>query len=85
MSAPERGTREYEWWSAGAHAEAAARKEGRSAAGLNVLSLVDAFAEHHHGMSETEIAGAVLRIYGVPLPLRERLRLAARILRGAWR
>lgn len=61
-SIPARGTREYEWWLAGAEAEAAARKEGRSMAGLAVRDLVDAFAENFPDMTEVDIAREVHHI-----------------------
>ncbi|WP_435215890.1 hypothetical protein [Streptomyces sp. bgisy034] len=79
---PKRGTREYEWWSAGAHAEADARREGRSKAGLGVLSFVDALAEHHHEMDDAEIAATTFSIYALAgQPLRARMRYALWVLR----
>lgn len=81
--APKRGTPEYEWWMAGATAEAALRREGRSKAGLDVMSLADALAEHHHEMDHTTIATTIFRIYGLAgQPLSARLRLALWIVRG---
>jgi hypothetical protein len=83
MTIPERGTREYEWWSAGAHAEAAARREGRTKAGLDVLSFVDGLAEHWHECDERDIARIVFRVFGFGgQPLRARARLALWVLRN---
>jgi hypothetical protein len=75
---PRRGTREYEWWTAGALAEAKAQLEGRSTAGLSVLSLVDAFAENRPTLNEAQIAAGVFRIFagGRSRSLWCRLRLA---------
>jgi hypothetical protein len=61
---PARGTREYQWWMAGAEAEAAARKEGRSTAGLEVRDAVDALAEHYPQMSQADIAAWLSHVYG---------------------
>lgn len=81
--APKRGTPEYTWWSAGAHAEVDARRDGRSKAGLQVRSLVDAIAEHRHEMDEAQIATDVFSIYTLAgQPFRTRLRLALWVLRN---
>ncbi|MGW5737003.1 MULTISPECIES: hypothetical protein [Streptomyces] len=82
MRIPQRGTLEYQWWSAGAHAEAEARREGRTKAGLNVRSFVDGLAEHHP-YDERDIAYYVFSVFGLAgQPLRARIRLALWTLRG---
>ncbi|MCX5601610.1 hypothetical protein OOK29_26010 [Streptomyces phaeochromogenes] len=81
---PERGTPEHRWWVAGAEAEAAARRAGRSKAGLQVLSLADALAKHHQAMDEAEIAATIFRICALPgTGYRHRVRLSLWILHGA--
>ncbi|MGW1039341.1 hypothetical protein [Streptomyces sp. NPDC002547] len=84
-SIPQRGTREYTWWSAGAQAEAQARREGRSKAGLEVRGYVDAIAEHRHEMDHADIAFNVFAVFGLAgqsfRPLRARARLALWVLR----
>ncbi|WP_416983539.1 hypothetical protein [Streptomyces sp. T028] len=82
MSIPKRGTREYDWWTAGAIAEAEARREGRSKAGLDVLSYVDAVAEHRPDRDHVDIALDVFSIFGLAgQSLRSRLRFAVWVLR----
>jgi len=73
---PDRDTREYEWWLAGATAEVEARKEGRSKPGLQVRSFVDGLAEHYGELDEAQIAAFVFKVYTAGLPLRIRIRLA---------
>ncbi|SFF11299.1 hypothetical protein SAMN05216251_108209 [Actinacidiphila alni] len=71
---PARGTPEYRWWMAGAEAEAAARKEGRSKAGLAVRDLVDGLAEHQPDMTEADIAALVAYVFGAtetPIPTQQ--------------
>jgi hypothetical protein len=78
---PAYGTRDYRLWEAGALAEVHARKEGRSAAGLEVLSYVDALARTRPGrddLSESEIATRVFYVYTAGLPFWRRVRLAWR-------
>lgn len=80
---PQHGTQEYTWWSRGAHAEADARKEGRSEAGLKVRSWVDGLAQHSPHLDEVGIATRTYLIYVLAgRPLRKRLRLALWVLRG---
>jgi len=73
---PARGTREYDWWYAGAHAEVDARKEGRSSHGLDMVNFMDALAKHKHELSQAQMAAYVFRVYTADLPLWKRIRLA---------
>lgn len=84
MQAPPRqGTPEYTWWSRGAHAEAAARDEGRSTAGLKMRSWADALAQCNHELDEQGIATRTFSVYVVGgAPLVKRLLLALWVLRG---
>lgn len=82
MAVPTAGTPEYTWWLAGANDEAHARRDGRSADGLQVLDLVDGLAEHHHEMDSAEIAATTAWIILTGQPLRTRLKLALRLLKG---
>lgn len=80
---PAKGTEAYGWWRAGAQAEAQARREGRSKAGLEVRSFVDAVAESHREQSTADIATLTYSIYVLAgMPLRQRARRAWRVLRG---
>lgn len=80
---PTPGTREYQWWIAGAEAETAARKEGRSTAGLAVRDLVDGLAENYQHLSEAGIAAMVYDICALATMTRWQRALAAvRVLRG---
>ncbi len=73
---PKYNTPEYEWWLAGATAEAAAFSEGRSEAGLRVRDFVDTLAEHRQHLDEVQIAAITFQIYIADLPLWRRIRLA---------
>jgi hypothetical protein len=85
MEIPKRGTPEYGWWAAGAEAEAQSRLEGRSKAGRDVTSFVDALAEHHHEMDYADIAVYVFGVFGLTerrfRTLWARTRLALWVLR----
>lgn len=85
MDAPKYGTPEYRLWAAGAVAEAKARREGRSKAGLNVLDYVDALAEHRSEMDHADIAFNVFAVFGLAdlsfRSFRDRARLALWVLR----
>ncbi|QFR00730.1 hypothetical protein F9278_36250 [Streptomyces phaeolivaceus] len=86
MEAPKYGTAEYRLWAAGAEAEAKARREGRSKAGLEVLGYVDALAEHRSEMDHTDIAFRVFAVFGLAGlafdSWRARARLALWVLRN---
>jgi hypothetical protein len=86
VEAPRYGTPEYRLWAAGAEAEAKARREGRSKAGRDVESFVDALAEHHHEMDHADIACWTFSVFGLThercKPLRMRIQMALWVLRG---
>lgn len=86
MDAPKYGTADYRLWAAGAEAEAKARNEGRSKAGRDVTSFVDALAEHHHEMDYADIAFHVFAVFGLADlsfdSWRARARLALWVLRN---
>ncbi len=79
---PKYGTPEYRWWCIGAKAEADARKERRSAAGLAVLDVVDALAEMRHDLTEVEIVEHAFEVFAAGLSLRQRAELAWKLVRG---
>jgi hypothetical protein len=83
---PKRGTPERHWWTAGAEAEAKARREGRSKAGLDVLGYVDALAENRSEMDHADIAFNVFAVFGLSDlsfdSWRARARLALWVLRN---
>ncbi len=82
MEAPKYGTADYRLWAAGAEAEARARREGRSKAGRDVTSFVDALAEHHHEKDYAEIAEWTFRVFALAdTSLGQRIRYALWILR----
>lgn len=85
MDVPKRGTPERQWWTAGAEAEAKARRDGRTKAGRHILDYVDALAEHHHEMDHADIAFNVFAVFGLAdlsfRTWRDRARLAVWVLR----
>jgi hypothetical protein len=83
LQAPEWGTPERSWWSAGAAAEARLRYEGTTADGRQFLSCVEAMAQG--GSSPTEMVAWLGAVFCCEQPWRERLRIAWRIWRSASR
>lgn len=80
---PAMGTPEYAWWYEGCAAEARARREGRSKAGLDVLELVDGFAENWPHLDAAGIAARTFDIFTLAgMPLRRRIRTAIKVVRG---
>jgi hypothetical protein len=80
---PARGTPEYAWWYEGCEAEARARKEGRTKAGLEVRELVDGFAENWPHLDAAGIAACTFSIFALAgMPLRRRVRTAIKVLKG---
>lgn len=80
---PATGTPEHAWWYEGCTAEARARREGRSKAGLDVLGLVDGFAEHWPHLDAADIATRTFDIFTLAgMPLHRRIRTAIKVLKG---
>lgn len=82
---PARGTDEYRWWRAGAHAEARARAEARNTDHRKLYDFVDSItsAGHWAHHSEARIAWTTFDVFALAdAPLRQRLRWAWRVLRG---
>lgn len=77
---PPRGTRDYDMWELGARAEADARREVCTEAGLRVLEVVESLAEIPN-LTEAEIAAFAFEIYAPELPFWRRIRLAWRMVR----
>lgn len=78
---PRKGTLAYEYYHLGLNDEAAARTEGKSQAGLEVMGLVDALAEDEN-LDQAAIADMLLMIYCTHVSLRRRLGMAWRLLFG---
>lgn len=80
---PPMGTPEYAWWYEGCTAEARARREGRTKDGLDVLELVDGFAENWPHLDAADIAARTFDIFTLAgMPLRRRIRTAVKVLKG---
>lgn len=78
ITPPAAGTSQHKWWIAGATAEAQARKEGRSDAGLELLEFVDSLAENWHHLGRAEIAAFAFSVYTADLSLWRRIVLLFR-------
>lgn len=72
MSAPERGTPQYEWWSRGAFDEAHARND-HSKPCLELRKVLEALADRDIDADATDLLLSLTRIYAPDL-LRERYR-----------
>jgi hypothetical protein len=77
---PPVGTEAYRWWAAGAQAEADARREGYTVAGLEILDIMDSLARRD-GLDGVDIAEYIFRIHTSHLPLRRRFVLAWKTIR----
>jgi hypothetical protein len=75
---PQAGTREHEWWCAGAAYEAHIRDESLSAEARGVRDTLEALAalSHNHGQSAEQLVGHLAAIY-CPAATAEEVPLAA--------
>lgn len=73
-------------WRSGGRAEAESRLEGRLAAALEVVALVDELGQQPERLNKDEahFAGLAAEIYFAGTPLRRRLLMVWRLLRPRW-